>query len=105
MNMSSEARREGSATAQMATAYQLELAVGASHVASKLYPAPGNACIEELAASFAIRHGMTDLKRFLTALADRLDARANPEGALAVRTMRCMGQFRKRCRQRLGRPR
>jgi hypothetical protein len=50
-----------------------------------LFPASRNACIEELAVSFVVRHGPSDMRRFLMALAERLDARANTEGALAVR--------------------
>jgi hypothetical protein len=83
--MSNGVRREGVATAQIETAYQLELAVGASHIGSMLYPATRYACIEELAASFVVKHGASDLRRFLMALAKRLDVRANTEGALAVR--------------------
>jgi hypothetical protein len=66
-------------------AYQLEFAVGASYIVSMLSPASRNACIEELAGSFVVRHGRTDLTRFLMALAERLDVRANKEGAIAVR--------------------
>jgi hypothetical protein len=84
-NMSNEGRRPEIATAWIAAAYQMELAVGASHVASMLYPASRNACVEELSANFVARHGTLDLKRFLTALAEKLDARANNDGALAVR--------------------
>jgi hypothetical protein len=83
--MSNGVRREGVATARIETAYQLELAVGASHIGSMLYPATRYACIEELAASFVVKHGASDLRRFLMALAKRLDVRANTEGALAVR--------------------
>jgi hypothetical protein len=83
--MSNEARRVETATAWIAAAYQLELAVGTSHVASMLYPASRHACIEELSAKFVARHGTLDLKRFLMELAEKLDARANNVGALAVR--------------------
>lgn len=67
------------------TAYQLELAVGASHVSSMLSSASRGTCIDELTASFVDKHGRTDLARFLAKLAERLDARENKEGAVAVR--------------------
>jgi hypothetical protein len=83
--MSDTAKRKCSTTARMKTEYRLELAVGASHVASTLYTTSRHACIEELTASFTARYGHTDVKRFLLALAEKLDARENTEGAQAVR--------------------
>ncbi|MGF6572521.1 hypothetical protein SAMN05443245_4659 [Paraburkholderia fungorum] len=67
------------------SAFEVELAVGASHVESMLHVASRTACIEDLVQSFVLRHGSIDLHRFLVALADRLDARGNSIGALAVR--------------------
>jgi hypothetical protein len=83
--MSIEVRQPAVQTTCIETAYQLELAVGASHVASMLYPESRNACIKELIVRFAATHGVADLQRFLIALAERLDARANKDGAATVR--------------------
>jgi hypothetical protein len=83
--MSNKVKRESATTAHIETAYLLELSVGASHVASTLYPASRQACIVELTGNFLARYGSTDLKSFLLALAEKLDARANSEGAAAVR--------------------
>jgi hypothetical protein len=83
--MSSKVKRESATSAHIETAYLLELSVGASRVASMLYPTSRQACIEELTKNFLARHGSTHLKSFLLALAVKLDARANSEGAVAVR--------------------
>ncbi|MDR7010000.1 hypothetical protein [Paraburkholderia strydomiana] len=83
--MSNRVKRKRTTTVCIETAYQLELAVGASHVASMLHPASRHACVADLSASFTARHGSTNLKRFLLALAEKLDARANKPGALEVR--------------------
>jgi hypothetical protein len=83
--MSNKVKKENATSAHIETAYVLELSVGASHVASTLYPTSRQACIEELTGNFLARHGSTDLKSFLLALAEKLDARANSEGAAAVR--------------------
>ncbi|MGF6768729.1 hypothetical protein P3T18_001199 [Paraburkholderia sp. GAS199] len=65
--------------------FELELAVGASHVASMLHVASRTACIEDLVQRFVRNHGRIDLNPFLEVLAEKLDARANPDGAFAVR--------------------
>jgi hypothetical protein len=83
--MSNKVKKENATSAHIETAYVLELSVGASHVASMLYPTSRQACIEELTGNFLATHGSTDLKSFLSALAEKLDARANSEGAAAVR--------------------
>lgn len=83
--MSNKVKRGSATAAHIETAYVLELSVGASHVASMLYPASRQAGIEELTGNFLARHGSTNLKSFLSALAEKLDARANIEGAAAVR--------------------
>jgi hypothetical protein len=83
--MSNKVKRESATTAHIETAYLLELSVGASHVASTLYPTSRQACIAELKGNFLARHGSTDLKSFLLELAKKLDTRANSEGAAAVR--------------------
>jgi hypothetical protein len=81
-----KAVRQGNATkVWIDAAYQLEFAVGASHVASMLYPASRNACIAELSVSFSLKHGSADLKQFLLALAEKLDVRGDKAGAIAVR--------------------
>jgi hypothetical protein len=77
--------RERAGGVPFETAYQLELAVGASHIASMLTPESRGTCIEELVASFVARHGRNDLMQFLAVLAERLDLRDNKDGALAVR--------------------
>ena len=89
--MSNKVKRESVTTAHIETAYLLELSVGASHVASTLYPTSRQACIVELTGNFLARYGSTDLKSFLLALAEKLDARANSEGA-AVRHYAMYGE-------------
>ena len=64
-------RKEIATSAHIETAYLLELSVGASHVASTLYPASRQACIVELTGNFLARHGSTELKSFLLALAEK----------------------------------
>jgi hypothetical protein len=83
--MSSKGKRGSAASGHIETAYVLELSVGASHVASTLYPASRGACIEELSGNFLARYGSAHLRSFLLALAEKLDARSNTEGAAAVR--------------------
>jgi hypothetical protein len=90
-------------------AFELELAVGASYIASMLHATSRNSCIDELALDFVRQHGSADLKPFLLALAGKLHARGNNEGASAVRkyadaradTMSC---DRSRSREFLGAP-
>lgn len=83
--MSTSVKRKSVAPAHMEMVYPLELSVGASYVASTLYPASRQACIDELTGNFLASHGSIHLKSFLLALAEKLDARGNSEGAAAVR--------------------
>ncbi|WP_206001896.1 hypothetical protein [Paraburkholderia aromaticivorans] len=83
--MGNQVKRKSFTPAQIETAYLLELSVGTSHVISMLYPASRQACVEELSENFLTRYGNIHLKGFLLALAEKLDARANSEGATAVR--------------------
>jgi hypothetical protein len=83
--MSEKVKRESAVLPRIETAYLLELSVGASHVASTLYPASRQACVAELVENFLARYGSAHLNPFLLALAEKLDARSNSEGAAAVR--------------------
>ncbi|EUC12706.1 hypothetical protein [Paraburkholderia hospita] len=83
--MKSTIKRESAAKMPIDMAFELELAVGASHIASMLHAASRSSCIDELVLGFVRQHGIVDLKRFLLALAGKLHARGNNEGALAVR--------------------
>ncbi|CAN7750432.1 hypothetical protein LJR267_010321 [Paraburkholderia hospita] len=83
--MESTIKRESAAKMPIDMAFELELAVGASHIASMLHAASRSSCIDELVLGFVGQHGSVDLKRFLLALAGKLHARGNNEGALAVR--------------------
>ncbi|EIM96168.1 hypothetical protein WQE_35570 [Paraburkholderia hospita] len=65
-------------------AFELELAVGASYIASMLHAASRSSCVDELVLGFVRQHGSVDLKRFLLALVGKLHARGNTEDALAV---------------------
>lgn len=83
--MSAYSKPVAAREARIEVAFQLELAVGTSHIASMLHVASRTACIDELVQSFVRKHGSVELGRFLIALADRLDARGNNNGASAVR--------------------
>lgn len=89
--MRNQTTRKSAAPAFIRTAYLLELSVGASHVASTLYPASRQASIEEVSENFLVRYGSAHLKGFLLALAEKLDARSNSEGAAGVRRYAMFG--------------
>lgn len=55
--------------------YEVELAQGASHIASMLYTDTLKAAVRETASVFADRHGRQDLQLFLSALAFQLEQR------------------------------
>ncbi|BCF92195.1 MULTISPECIES: hypothetical protein [Paraburkholderia] len=83
--MKSTMKRESVTKMRIDVAFELELAVGASYIASMLHATSRNSCIDELALGFVRQHGSGDLKGFLLALAGKLHARGNNEGASAVR--------------------
>jgi hypothetical protein len=64
--MSSKVKRESATAAHIEMAYLLELSVGASHVASMLYPTSRQKCIEELTRNFLAGHGSTHLGKVCT---------------------------------------
>ncbi|SAL82523.1 hypothetical protein AWB68_06553 [Caballeronia choica] len=55
--------------------YEVELAQGASHIASMLYSDTLKAAVTETASAFADLHGRQDLRLFLSALASQLEQR------------------------------
>ena len=55
--------------------YEVELAQGASHIASMLYPHTLRDAVQETVRAFADRHGREELRVFLSALASQLEYR------------------------------
>jgi hypothetical protein len=64
--------------------YRLELARGASHIASTLSAQGRAAAIAEVIDGFVLQYGETDLPVFLEVLADRLTQRGAKEAATAI---------------------
>lgn len=64
--------------------YRLELARGASHIASTLSAQGRTDAIAEVADGFVLQYGETNLAVFLEVLADRLMQRGADEAATAV---------------------
>jgi len=81
MNLSR--RRQAADEARCARQYQVELAQGASHLASMLHAASMRAAVEETAQHFQQRYGREDLRVFLTLLARQVERRGQAE-ALTV---------------------
>lgn len=67
--------------------YELELARGASHIASMMYPSTMNTAVDETAREFLTRYGPRDLPIFLAILIEELTKRRRPEAAGRVRRM------------------
>lgn len=59
--------------------YEMELARGASHIASMLYEHSIHAAVRETLLQFEACHGCEDLKGFADALLERLGQRCRPE--------------------------
>jgi hypothetical protein len=55
--------------------YEVELAQGASHIASMLYPHTLRGAVQETVRAFADRHGRAELRMFLSTLASQLEHR------------------------------
>lgn len=55
--------------------YEVELAQGASHIASMLYPDTLRAAVQETVSAFVDRYGGEDLRMFVSALATKLKQR------------------------------
>jgi hypothetical protein len=55
--------------------YEVELAQGASHIASMLYPHTLRDAVQETVRAFAERHGREELRMFLPTLASELEYR------------------------------
>jgi len=77
-------KRESGDTGPM-NHYEMELARGASHIASMLYEQSIRAAVRETLLQFEACHGREDLKGYASALLARLEQRAKPE---AVRVLR-----------------
>jgi hypothetical protein len=59
--------------------YEVELAQGASHIASMLYPQTLRDAVQETVRAFADQHGREDLPMFLSALAFQLEYRGRDD--------------------------
>ena len=55
--------------------FEVELAQGASHIASMLYPHTLRDAVQETVHAFADRHGREELRMFLSTLASQLEYR------------------------------
>ena len=69
--------------AQLLKEYEMELARGASHIASMLHTESIHAAVKETALLFETSRGRDDLKLFLRALTEKLEQRGKPE-AVAI---------------------
>jgi hypothetical protein len=67
------------------SAYSLDLARGASHIASMLSPATLTCAVQEVLQDFVAAHGNELLDAFCWLLAERLEKRDCAEGASRVR--------------------
>lgn len=67
------------------SAYSLELARGASHIASMLSAPTQEAAVQEVMHEFVATHGMAELDAFCWLLAERLDKRGCGAGAKKAR--------------------
>ncbi|MEX3985323.1 hypothetical protein AB4Y45_40980 [Paraburkholderia sp. EG287A] len=65
--------------------YVVELARGSSHIDSTLTVASRKAAISEILSEFEAWYGTGDIPAFVEILARRLEERANPDAASAVR--------------------
>ncbi|TDN68854.1 hypothetical protein [Paraburkholderia sp. BL10I2N1] len=61
--------------------YEMELARGASHIASMMYEESMLAAVRETILEFEARHGRDDMKAFAGALRRRLEQRGKPAAA------------------------
>jgi hypothetical protein len=64
---------------------EMELARGASHIASMLYEQSIRAAVRETLLQFEACHGREDLKGFASALLGRLEQRGKPEAVKLLR--------------------
>ncbi|SDC52606.1 hypothetical protein [Paraburkholderia lycopersici] len=67
------------------SAYSLELARGASHIASMLSAATQEAAVQEVLQEFVAAHGTPTLEAFCWLLAERLEKRGCAVGAMKAR--------------------
>jgi hypothetical protein len=58
--------------------YEVELAQGASHIASMLYPDTLRAAVQETVDAFVDRYGGEDLRMFVSALTTKMKQRHRP---------------------------
>ncbi|MFL9869930.1 hypothetical protein PQR67_37715 [Paraburkholderia fungorum] len=82
--MTATERKRAPEDAQFLKECEMELARGASHIASMLYAESIHAAVKETAALFEISHRRDDLKLFLRALAEKLEQRGKPEAVAAL---------------------
>ncbi|WP_207004816.1 hypothetical protein [Trinickia mobilis] len=84
--------RPRSELVECAARYELELARGASHLASTMSYATLEAAMVETVADFVKLHGDDDLPVFLELLSRRLSERKKPEAASAIRILKDSGR-------------
>ncbi|HEY4806052.1 MAG TPA: hypothetical protein VIH96_25845 [Paraburkholderia sp.] len=80
------------------SAYALELARGASHIASMLSAATQEAGVQEVLQEFAVMHGTAALDAFCWLLAERLEKRGCAAGAKKARDFDTSGLARELAR-------
>jgi hypothetical protein len=73
---------------------EMELARGASHIASMLHAESIHAAVKETALLFETSHGRDDLNLFLLELARKLEQRGKPEAVAALQDFIRRGRSR-----------
>lgn len=85
--MRAKKRKSPSEAARFLQEFEAELARGASHIASMLYPESLHAAVQETARTFETSYGREDFELFLQALAQKLETRGRPDAAAVVRSL------------------
>ena len=73
---------------------EMELARGASHIASMLHAESIHAAVKETALLFETSHGRDDLNQFLLELARKLEQRGKPEAVAVLQDFLKCGRSR-----------
>jgi hypothetical protein len=87
VDMRAKKRKSASEAAWFLKECEVELARGASHIASMLYAESLHAAVRETARTFEISYGRDDVELFLLALAEKLEMRGRPDAAAVVRNL------------------
>ena len=83
--MKAAKRKRSSDAVRRFNGCEMELARGASHIASMLYEQSIRAAVRETLLQFEACHGREDLKGFASVLLGRLEQRGKPEAVKLLR--------------------